>query len=670
MPHLYAIKKILFPALKLLGTVAMLLLFTINIWAKHKKERPDLAVKNIPTDLKNNFTSAVLRYDSTYLKVIDINEVQCYHTYTITILNEKGKAYGNVIMHYSQLNLINDISGTYYDANGEVIQQIRNKDIMDRSTFGSDFVFNTDSRLKIYKYVSITYPFTLVVTTKETIKNTLFLPDWQPQENHDLSVVQSVFYLESPGSINIRAKAYQMPTNTQTSEQNNNGKRIYSWSLANQPSFEEQPFSETGNYNTATLVLAVQHFDLMGYRGKLDTWKNFGLFFFNLNKGRDSLSPEMVQKIKSLVQSDTSIAQKVQTLYQYMQHNTRYIADEAGLSGWQTFPASEVCQKGYGDCKGLTNYLKALLKATGIPAYMALASAGSDDYVKVDASFPNNYFNHVILCVPNGKDSIWVECTSPVFQAGYLGDFTDNRYVLVCGPEGGKLVKTPAYDQHKNYIRRTATFQLQPDAAQQKIKLDNYYCGPMQDNLYMLLKMTSKDKIQKVIHSKFNFPTYKIDRFHYDFTGSNLLPAIDEQIQASTNGIVNHTGKRYFVQISWIPNPMNKIIQATPRTKPLVLNKSFTVSDSVVFSIPAGFDIEYMPESNGQSYSFASLDYTYNRIGNSVVFTRKYIQNKGIYDTKDFKHYQSLYHKINQQSHADNIVLIPKPIVDATTVKE
>jgi len=658
MPHLYTPYKNPFAMFKLLSTAAILLLSASNTCAKHKNDRLDLATKNIPTDLINNFTNAVLRYDSTYLKIVGINEVEYYHHYAVTIMNEKGKDYGNILLHYGTLNEINDISGTYYDSNGQPIEQIRNKNIQDRSTFGSDNVFNTDSRMKSYQYVSTVYPYTVVISTKATIRNTLFLPDWQPQENHDLSVFRSVFYLDYPDTIAIRTKAYNMPPASKMKQQAKDGRKVYSWNISHQVSFEIQPFSETGNFNTATIVLAVQEFDLMGYRGKLDTWKNLGLFYYTLNKSRDQLSPEMTAKIKSLVKSDSSVMQKIQTLYQYMQQNTRYVAEESGLSGWQTFPASEVCQKGYGDCKGLTNYLKALLKTVGIPAYMTLASAGSYDYYKVDPTFPNNYFNHVILCVPNGRDSIWIECTSPVFQAGYLGDFTDDRYVLICGPDGGKLVKTPVYDQHKNYIRRTATFQIEPDATQQVINLNNYYSGPMQDNLYMLLKTASKDEIQKAIHTKFNFPSYKINKFHYTFEGTHLMPAIEEHIDATVNGIVNHTGKRYFVQISWIPNPMNKIIQTTPRTKPLVLNRSFTINDSVVFSIPAGFDVEYLPESSRKNYPFASLAYTYNRIGSHVVYTQKYTQNKGVYNADDFEHYQDLYRKINQQSHADNIVLV------------
>src|SRR5690606_9216029 len=100
-------------------------------------------------------------------------------------------------------------------------------------------------------------------------------------------------------------------------------------------------------------------FDLMGHVGNLSSWADFGQFYYELNKDRDSLPENIVEQVRTLIAEDTTVFQTVQTLYHFMQTHTRYVGNQYGLSGWQTFRASEVCAKGYGDCKGLTNYLKA-----------------------------------------------------------------------------------------------------------------------------------------------------------------------------------------------------------------------------------------------------------------------------------------------------------------------
>ncbi|MFX4389041.1 hypothetical protein ABTA48_19565, partial [Acinetobacter baumannii] len=61
----------------------------------------------------------------------------------------------------------------------------------------------------------------------------------------------------------------------------------------------------------------------------------------------------------------------------------------------------------------------ALLKEAGIKANNVLIKAG-EGKTDILSDFPSNQFNHVVVCVPNGKDSIWLECTSQTVSPGYM----------------------------------------------------------------------------------------------------------------------------------------------------------------------------------------------------------------------------------------------------------
>src|SRR5690606_29128387 len=181
-----------------------------------------------------------------------------------------------------------------------------------------------------------------------------------------------------------------------------------------------------------------------------------------------------------------------------MQSHTRYVGNQYGLSGWQTFRASEVCAKGYGDCKGLTNYLKALLEVAGIHSYTVLIDAGDRHYRKPDPEFPTNTFNHVILCVPDKTDTIWVECTDPYLPAGYLGSFTQDRRGLLCTATGGSLVRTPAYGKAESKIIRKT--RLTPLLNQNfEVSLSTLYTGYLQDDLFHFLKASNTAEIEKKV---------------------------------------------------------------------------------------------------------------------------------------------------------------------------
>ena len=103
-----------------------------------------------------------------------------------------------------------------------------------------------------------------------------------------------------------------------------------------------------------------------------------------------------------------------------------------GIGGWKPMPASEVSKKGYGDCKALTNYMRTLLTAAGIPSYYAIIY-NDDSVINFDKDFPKLDGNHVILMVPTEKNDIWLENTSQRVAFNHLSYSSHNRNVDFAG---------------------------------------------------------------------------------------------------------------------------------------------------------------------------------------------------------------------------------------------
>src|SRR6201999_1135267 len=76
-----------------------------------------------------------------------------------------------------------------------------------------------------------------------------------------------------------------------------------------------------------------------------------------------------------------------------------------------------------------------------------------------------NQTNHIILCLPFKNDTTWCDCTSETIPFGYLGTFTDDRTVLACTPEGGKLMHTPKFTVNDNLIACKANAVLSADGS-------------------------------------------------------------------------------------------------------------------------------------------------------------------------------------------------------------
>jgi transglutaminase-like putative cysteine protease len=165
------------------------------------------------------------------------------------------------------------------------------------------------------------------------------------------------------------------------------------------------------------IYLASSEFEMAGYKGNMNTWENLGKFMQDLRGGRDQLPADIKQKVHELTDKEPDPNKKVAKLYEFMQQNTRYVSIQLGIGGLQPFDATYVATKRYGDCKALSNYMSALLKEIGVPSYYTLVKSGEGNTFFVP-DFPSDQFDHVILCVPLKKDTMWLECTDQTLPAG------------------------------------------------------------------------------------------------------------------------------------------------------------------------------------------------------------------------------------------------------------
>ena len=156
--------------------------------------------------------------------------------------------------------------------------------------------------------------------------------------------------------------------------------------------------------------------------------------YYDLIKVTHDLSESTINEIQELVKNENSKIDKAKKIYQYVQDKVRYISVQVGIGGWKPFNASEVDKSSYGDCKALTNYTMSLLKAANIKSNYSLVYAGNSQR-NIEGDFTSIQGNHVILNIPQDtKEDIWLECTSQKMPFGFIGDFTDNRDVLVISP--------------------------------------------------------------------------------------------------------------------------------------------------------------------------------------------------------------------------------------------
>lgn len=634
----------------------LILIFIVSIFSfSASASEIKYRVADIPKELLSG-ADVVKRMEKSEFIIKKSGSTVWKRQYALTILNENGDSYSGVEIFYDQLRKVSSIDGALYNENGMLLKTLKNKDIKDESASSSMNLMD-DSRVKIHNFYYKNYPYTIEYTIEIAYDNSFIFPSWTPQDNDRYSVEQSTYQISFPSDLPIRYKEYNIPKPPVKSSAGD--QTTITWQINNVKAFKV-PFAMFTWRQIAPMVYtAPTYFEISGYKGNMETWDGLGKFQLALNEGKDQLPEAMIEKVTELTTGISDKRKKIEALYSYFQNQTRYISIQLGLGGWQPFEAGYVYKNGYGDCKALTNYMHSLLKSAGIDSYYSLINAGGSASAKVRLieDFPSMQFNHVILCVPLDKDSIWLECTSQELPAGYLSDFTANRKALVITPQGSKLMPTPVYGLNQN--ERLSTIQARLDEEGQ-LKFDylTIYRGVEQDELSQNIRNVSEQKIGEKLSKNLPLPSYFVNSFSYKQNNSEL-PNLEEKMNISAANYATISGKRIFI----VPNIMNRggyqFTKDSTRKVDIEFKYSFRNKDDITIEIPDGYEIESKPKDMNLKTNYGTYSVSTSLVGNKLVYHRLFEQFSGNYPASE-QDVVIAFYNIIYKTDRSRVVLVKK----------
>lgn len=610
------------------------------IWALAVQAQ-DLSIVHIPAPLLEN-ANAIMRDHKLEITIKNPGQAVVKETEVYTILNERGARYANFNGYYDQIISISDIEGKLMDANGRELKKVKKKDISDLSNETGITV--TDTRYKVHSFGHTQYPYTVSYSYEHEINGLFNLPGWRPQPGPDVAVQKSNISIKVPPGYQLRYKLYNLPRQDLDAA---NGQ--YSLTIENVKAVKTEPMMPDWPVIMPFCMVAPSEFEIKGYKGRMDSWQTFGAFIHKLTEGRDALPPDMAQKVKAMVQGVQDPYKKIEILYNFLQENNRYISVQLGIGGWQTIPAAQVARTGYGDCKALSNYMGAMLREVGIDSKYTFIRNG-DEGRPADIDFVANQFNHAILCVPLGKDTLWLECTSNTFAPGYIGGGNYNRHALLIDENGGTMVPTPSYPAAHNRQIRTVQGQLL-DNGDIQLKAKTIYTGRQQEVLRDIQTSYSADKVIQFLRRRFDMPTYDVHQHAYHFQRSRV-PELHEELELTTTRYAQISGKRLFIVPNLLSKSGIKLNMDTARKFDIVLDYPYIDTDSSLITVPDGYEVESQPQPVEVSSPFGTYTAKYLFQNNQVVFIREFSQIAGTYPARMYPElvtYLQAIHKYDRQ---------------------
>jgi len=608
-------------------------------------------VSNISDTLIAN-SNAVIRLDNGHFEILSADRARLTIEKVVTILNEKGKKHAEFLTFYDKLSNVTDIDYRIYDAQGKQVDKIKQSEIYDQSAI-SGFSLYEDNRLKfISAPKDQPYPYTVRYSYSINYRYLYQIPAWYFLPGENVALESSVYQVTFPKEVGVRHKEILFSGN-KTEWVNDDGTSSIKWEAQGLTSKSFELYTGSQLDQIPKIRLAPENFEFEGFSGNMSTWDGLGTWIHALNEALQALPEDFRRELQSKT-ANMGREEKIRFIYNYLQQNTRYVSIQLGLGGFQPFAPSVVHSNGYGDCKALSYYTKSMLESVGIEAYYTIISAGSNPK-QIDRDFPLSNFNHVILCVPNESDTVWLECTSQTNPFGYLGTFTGDREALLIKDGQADIVNTASYPDEINQQKTISKIQVSKEGSA-TITQDLHLYGLKTEALSRALNLSPEEQEDYLI-KYFDIPTFAIKSFKIS-RNDEAEVSLTSTIEAPK--LLASSGSRLFLQ----PNITNRNsftpVKDVNRENDIHINIGYHEYDTTAFRIPENFRLEATFEPIKIESTFGSYEAEIIKDGSDRFrYIRHFYQRKGVFDKSQYQEFINFYKKV-ARSDKKKVALISK----------
>jgi transglutaminase-like putative cysteine protease len=547
--------------------------------------------------------------------------------YVVRVLSVDGRnATVAALPYFQRFTKIKDFHA-WLVAPGGAVKAYGKESIEDVSE-REDFELYSDTRVRVIRAHNAENGATFAWTATIDEGAMLLQDQWRFQGEQP--VLLSRYVLTLPSGWEAKGEVFNLPSLRPTVEGT-----TYNWEARNLPFIKSEPASP--GFESVSPWLGVSFYPTQGGAGGkvVKNWSDVSLWQCHLADAQADVDDRMVAKVRELTANAASPYAKIQAIAHYVQQ-IKYVAIETNLArggGYQPHPATQVFDKQYGDCKDKANLMHALLKIAGIDSYLVAIFSGDRDFVHPEWAAPGQ-FNHMIIAIKVGADVnapavlvhavlgrlLMFDSTSTLTPMGELPEDEQSSYALILAGQGGDLVKMPlAPDEANRMAVEIAATLTETGALDATVAISSH--GESASRLRGVFTHFAPDQLQRRLDQWISETTKQNTLAHVepkdDFDRDQF--ALNMAFTAPAYGQVMQRRMLVF-RPSVLARFDNFRTQSEPRLLPIVL-KPQCYHEQVHIKLPAGFQVDEIPDAANISTSFGKYTSSYKVDGAELVFT-------------------------------------------------
>jgi hypothetical protein len=335
----------------------------------------------------------------------------------------------------------------------------------------------------------------------------------------------------------------------------------------------------------------------------LESWAQVGNWYQDYITNQYDVNDSIKTKITELTKDDSTKDEKIESIYNYITSNIRYIGMQFGESGYKPYSAIEIFENKYGVCKEKGTLLISMLRAIDVEAVPVLINRGSG---KIDEEFITpSQFNHFIVYLP--KEDLFLDPTSDGTMFGILpGD--QGKLVLL--PETNELVTTPIQASEVNRSNIDQVIKLKDDK-KADIQFSLSAKGLQALSIKSLFKQLDKKQYELVLDQIFTESFSDYDLHDYEINGVEDLSEIFEisSNKITVNDYYETFENNIIIKPVKFPFYINQRTASEEIDFPVHIGYKESEVRTYVIEIPSDYKVKELPQNISFSNDIGSLTF-------------------------------------------------------------
>ncbi len=422
--------------------------------------------------------------------------------------------------------------------------------------------------------------------------------------------------------------------------------RIVTYSLSNIPKPVREPRAPGNSYTSPHILVRCQDANTGSkqfvYFKTLQDQYNWYISLVRQVQDDQELLKKKAAELTAGLSSDMD---KVKAIFYWVQQHIRYIAFEDGIAGFRPAAAADVLRKQYGDCKGMANLTRGLLKAIGLDARICWIGT---NHIAYDYSTPSLAVDNHMICawIYNGK-KYFLDATETNIGLNEYAERIQGRQVLVENGDTYILETVPATTPDQNIQRQTARLRfenLQDLRGDVQLSLK----GESRSSLLNSIERIKKDNLQESLVdylSKSN-QDYGIEQLKPNtFTTPDSLLNISYRL--NFRNAATAFDKELYADLDFRKELGNFRIDTANRRNDILLPYKELLITEVELEVPAGYRVKTIPDDLRRRHTNADVTISYQQQPGKLLY-RKEIRIKQTWLHKaDFANWNSFINDLS-----------------------